>query len=125
MPLVEEGWTQHPVTAEVFRIYLEELLHQAAAEGMSPDTLVLCCTHYPLLRPMIAKAVPAGMRVIDSAEATAESAARLFRQKEGGAGSPAVQIRCFATDSVEKFERLGSRFLERPVGNVELVDLGG
>jgi glutamate racemase len=38
---------------------------------------------------------------------------------------PQVEIRCFATDSVEKFERLGSRFLERPVGIVELVDLGG
>jgi glutamate racemase len=126
VPLVEEGWTQHPVTAEVFRIYLDELLQQAAAEGMSPDTLVLGCTHYPLLRPMIAKAVPPGMRVIDSAEATAEAAARLFHQEAGVEDSqPVSPIRCFATDSVEKFERLGSRFLERPVGTVELVDLGG
>jgi glutamate racemase len=125
VPLVEEGWTQHPVTTEVFRIYLEELLHQSKEEGMSPDTLVLGCTHYPLLRPMIAKAVPAGMRVIDSAEATAETAARLFHLEAGGTSSPAAQVRCFATDSVEKFERLGSSFLERPVGNVELVDLGG
>jgi glutamate racemase len=126
VPLVEEGWTQHPVTAEVFRIYLDELLQQAAAEGMSPDTLVLGCTHYPLLRPMIAKAVPPGMRVIDSAEATAEAAARLFHQEAGVEDSqPVPPIRCFATDSVEKFERLGSRFLERPVGTVELVDLGG
>ena len=126
VPLVEEGWTQHPVTAEVIRIYLDELLHQAAAEGMAPDTLVLGCTHYPLLRPLIATAVPAGMRVIDSAEATAEAAARLFHQDGAQQGSPASQvIRCFATDSVEKFERLGSRFLEQPVGHVELVDLGG
>jgi glutamate racemase len=126
VPLVEEGWTQHPVTAEVIGIYLDELLHQAAAEGMSADTLVLGCTHYPLLRPLIAAAVPKGMRVIDSAEATAEAAARLFHQDETQQGSPAAQaIRCFATDSVEKFERLGSRFLEQPVGHVELVDLGG
>ena len=125
VPLVEEGWTQHPVTAEVFRIYLEELLQQAAAESMAPDTLVLGCTHYPLLRPMIANAVPVSMRVIDSAEATAEAAARLFHHENTGPGSPAAQIRCFATDSVEKFERLGSRFLERPVGHVELIDLGG
>ena len=125
VPLVEEGWTEHPVTAEVFRIYLEELLHQAAAEGMRPDALVLGCTHYPLLRPLIARAVPSGVHVIDSAEATAEAAARMFHRPERAVGAHAAEIRCFATDSVEKFERLGSRFLERPVGHVELIDLGG
>ncbi|MGH9600602.1 MAG: glutamate racemase [Terracidiphilus sp.] len=133
VPLVEEGWigegrTSHPVTAEVIRIYLGELLGEAAAQGFNADTLVLGCTHYPLLRPLIERAVPAGMRVIDSAEAAAEAAARLFN---GGAAvttaeSPAqTEIRCFATDSVEKFERMGSRFLGRPVGSVELIDLGG
>jgi len=110
----------------VFRIYLHELLREASAEGMSPDTLVLGCTHYPLLRAMIEKAVPAGMRVIDSAEATAEAAAQLFHPQASGEHLPLGQaVCCFATDSVEKFERLGSRFLERPVGHVELVDLGG
>ena len=125
VPLVEEGWTDHTVTAQVIRIYLDQLLGEAAAEGLNPDTLVLGCTHYPLLRPLIESAVPAGMRVIDSAEATAETAARLLSPLEAGNLAPAAQVRCFATDSVEKFERLGSRFLDRPVGHVELVDLGG
>jgi glutamate racemase len=125
VPLVEEGWTNHPVTAEVIRIYLAELNAKAAAQGMNPDTLVLGCTHYPLLRPLFESAVPAGMRVIDSAEVTAEAAVRLFGQHSAGALPPADQIRCFATDSVEKFERLGSRFLNQSVGKVELVDLGG
>jgi glutamate racemase len=141
VPLVEEGWTtcgradaacaagesslQAKVTAEVIRIYLAELLADAATQGMNPDTLVLGCTHYPLLRPLIESAVPAGMRVIDSAEATAEIAARLFGHHEAGKPSPEARIRCFATDSVEKFERLGSRFLGQPTGKVELVDLGG
>jgi glutamate racemase len=129
VPLVEEGWTDHPVTAEVLRIYLNELNREATAQGLKPDTLVLGCTHYPLLRPLlesvIASAVPSGMRVIDSAEAVAETAVRLFHPQQTGNLPPATQLRFFATDSVEKFERLGSRFLERPVGNVELVDLGG
>jgi glutamate racemase len=138
VPLVEEGWTDHPVTADVIRIYLEELNAQAAAEGLVPDTLVLGCTHYPLLRPLISRAVPAGLRVIDSAEAAADAAALVFAQPEpprsilpqGEGGTmdeiaPETTLRCFATDSVEKFERLGSRFLDRPVGKVELVDLGG
>ena len=133
VPLVEEGWTDHPVTAEVIRIYLNELNAEAAAQGMNPDALVLGCTHYPLLRPLIERAVPAGMRVIDSAEAAAEAAVRYFNGRAALAATPSAgqdappepQLRCFATDSVEKFERLGSRFLNRPVGKVELVDLGG
>jgi glutamate racemase len=128
VPLVEEGWTDHPITAEVIRIYLDELLRDAAAQGMNPDTLVLGCTHYPLLRRLIERAVPAGMRVIDSADAAADAAvARFNSHLEHSSISPpqAPELRCFATDSVDKFERLGSRFLGRPVGKVELVDLGG
>ena len=128
VPLVEEGWTSHPVTAEVIRIYLDELATDANAAGLNPDTLVLGCTHYPLLRPLIEQAVPNGLKVIDSAEAAAEAAARLFNgraQPRGVDEAGSTEIHCFATDSVEKFERLGSRFLGRPVGKVELVDLGG
>jgi glutamate racemase len=151
VPLVEEGWTSHPVTAEVIEIYLNELRAEAAALGMNPDTLVLGCTHYPLLRPLIEQAVargaPSGIQVIDSAESAAAAARSKLRvesadsagrpilsesaeagaDRVGGTSSPAPQaeIRCFATDSVDKFERLGSRFLGRPVGRVELIDLGG
>ena len=143
VPLVEEGWTAHPVTAEVIRIYLDELTTQATAAGLKPDALVLGCTHYPLLRPLIEHAVQETIKVIDSAESAADAAVRLFNgrarypiQPEEGQGPsgwmgtsevrpPNTEIRCFATDSVEKFERLGSRFLGHPVGKVELVDLGG
>lgn len=130
VPLVEEGWTNHHVTEQVMRIYLDELLDQAYASGHNPDALVLGCTHYPLLRPIFERIVPPGVAVIDSAEATAEEASRRFQipaaSRSGTGPAPAAaQIRCFATDSVEKFERLGSRFLGHPVGRVELVDLGG
>jgi glutamate racemase len=130
VPLVEEGWTDHPVTEEVIEIYLNELRAEAAAEGMNPDTLVLGCTHYPLLRPLIERAVRPGRMVIDSAESTAKMAAELLNgralgSKHGHSQRLSTEIHCFATDSVDKFERLGSRFLGRPVGNVELIDLGG
>ena len=127
VPLVEEGWIDHPVTGEVIRIYLDELTRDAATEGLQPDTLVLGCTHYPLLRSAIERAVPLGVRVIDSAEAVADSAAQLFGPRIAGSAAPSPEpsLHFFATDSVEKFQRLGSRFLERPVGKVQLVDLGG
>jgi glutamate racemase len=134
VPLVEEGWidpsvSTGKVTDEVIRIYLAELIAEAAAERLNPDVLVLGCTHYPLLRSLLEAGVPAGVRVIDSAQAAAEAAALLIngslaQPSESLLASPA-QIRCFATDSVEKFERLGSRFLGHPVGKVQLVDLGG
>jgi glutamate racemase len=133
VPLVEEGWIEHPVTAEVVRIYLTELLEEAGAARQSPDTLVLGCTHYPLLRGLLEREIremtgPAGVRLVDSAEATAEEAARrvLVSARHGKSEARTEpSIRCFATDSVEKFERLGTRFLGLQVGKVELVDLGG
>ena len=140
VPLVEEGWISHRVTDAVVRIYLGELTSDAAAAGLTADTLVLGCTHYPLLRPLIERAAPRGITVIDSAESTAEAAALLINngcqvqpgEAHAASGSlethPCVgqtEIHCFATDSVDKFERLGSRFLGRPTGKVQLVDLGG
>ncbi len=137
VPLVEEGWIEHAVTEQVVRIYLDEMLAESAAAGLRPDALVLGCTHYPLLRPVLERAVPTGVAVIDSAEATAARVAEAMARRrnwDGRMDSPAngvpaadgaARIRCFATDSVAKFERLGSRFLGQPVGAVELVDLGG
>jgi glutamate racemase len=133
VPLVEEGWVDPSsamgaVTSQVIRIYLGELIEQASAAGLTPDVLVLGCTHYPLLHTFFQAEVPAGIRVIDSAQATAETASRMIEPLPGFAREGRAEntlIRCFATDSVDKFERLGSRFLGQPVGRVQLVDLGG
>ncbi len=143
VPLVEEGWTSHPVTEQVIRIYIDELLADARGASLNPDTLVLGCTHYPLLRTLIEAAVPPGMRVIDSAEAAAQAASRLIDGRAAAAPQPIFAassaerigllpnpapetcLRFFATDSVDKFQRLGSAFLGRPVPRVHLVDLGG
>jgi glutamate racemase len=148
VPLVEEGWigeeapgekmpgriasagdaARASVTAQVLRIYLGEALQEAPASR----ALLLGCTHYPLLRQAIERTlVELGrpLRVIDSAQATARAVERvLSEQGMGHAGrSDAGDATCefFATDSVQKFEQLGSRFLGRPVGKVQLVDLGG
>ncbi len=128
VPLVEEGWVDHPVTAEVVRIYLTELLQQAQEAELDPDTLVLGCTHYPLLRPMMEAALSPAIRVIDSAEATATQAARMLAshvRPSGPGGTPSRRCRFFATDSVAKFQGLGARFLGSAIEEVELVDLGG
>jgi len=128
VPLVEEGWIDHPVTREVTGIYLDDLLSHATQAGMTADTLVLGCTHYPLLRSVIENslrkhAIGQAIRVIDSAHATAEQAATRLGLHSELEREPQVQF--YATDSVEKFRALGSRFLGRAVDGVELIDLGG
>src|SRR5215469_16699055 len=67
VPLVEEGWIAHPVTEQVARIYMSE----ATAEADGADVLVLACTHYPLIAPLLRRIVPESMQIVDSAESTA------------------------------------------------------
>jgi glutamate racemase len=135
VPLVEEGWigedgdaARASVTAQVLRIYLGEALRDAPESR----ALLLGCTHYPLLRTEIERTLGelgCPLRVIDSAQATARAVARVLSENDGahGASTRIGEATCefFATDSVRKFERLGSRFLGRPVEGVQLVDLGG
>ena len=70
VPLVEEGWIDHPVTEEVARIYLKEAF---ADEFKSADVLLLGCTHYPLVTDLFAAALPCGVRIIHQPEATARA----------------------------------------------------
>ena len=125
VPLVEEGWTTHPVTREVLAIYLDELTQEARAASMAPDSLVLGCTHYPLLRTEIEALVPPGIRVIDSAQVTAAAVRRMIGFERTGPAQEIASIRFYATDGLERFRALGSRFLVEPIDNVTLIDLGG
>jgi glutamate racemase len=133
VPLVEEGWIEHPVTDEVLRIYLD----QALTAAPNADTLLLGCTHYPLLEPAIRRTLEVlghPLTIIDSADATARATAQLVAKHfptplavASGDGSGARDSCCtfYATDSVEKFQRLGSSFLGRALDKVHLIDLGG
>lgn len=120
VPLVEEGWVEHPVTEQVARIYLSEAF---ADESHDADVLVLGCTHYPLIKPLLRRVAPAHVKIVDSAESTAHAVAG----RVGGLTVPSQavlsRLKFFATDSVEKFKRMGSRFLGQAVEEVVHVDL--
>ncbi|MBB5328719.1 glutamate racemase [Tunturiibacter gelidoferens] len=125
VPLVEEGWTNHPVTDDVLKIYLTEALAAAPAT----QTLLLGCTHYPLIEQAIHRTLDAighPLTIIDSADAAARATAALVAQQFPDRTSDAKPTCTFyATDSIEKFQRLGSNFLGQPVAEVNLIDLGG
>ncbi len=126
VPLVEEGWINHPVTDQVLKIYLAEAL----AAAPSAHTVLLGCTHYPLLEPAIRRALTAlghPIPLIDSAHATAQAAAALVAERfpQAAPAAPSPTCTFYATDSIEKFQRLGSSFLGQPLPTVDLIDLGG
>ena len=125
VPLVEEGWVEHPVTEQVARIYLSEAFADDAGD-FDADVLVLGCTHYPLIKPLLRRVAPQHIAIVDSAESTAEDVARQLRIEPQTArgerrGSPGLKF--FATDSAEKFRTMGTRFLGLPVEDVLHVDL--
>lgn len=118
VPLVEEGWLDTPITEQVARVYTIEALRSASA---NVDVLVLGCTHYPLLHPLLRRVVPQRIAIVDSAEATARALLPMLGEHSLGAGEPGYRF--FVTDSVEKFRRQAPLFLGFAAENVERADL--
>lgn len=118
VPLVEEGWFDHPAT----RLVAEEYLKPVMAERV--DTLVLGCTHYPLLKPLFQDITDGQVRLIDSAEAMADIAADLIKQKNlGNTGRRPPEYLFCVSDVPYRFQTIGERFLGRTLPRVEMVRL--
>jgi glutamate racemase len=123
VPLVEEGWTDHAVTEEVARIYLSELFadcERTWSGKASADVLVLGCTHYPLLTTLLKRVLPTSVTMVDSAHAVATQVAGMLPSRSADI-SP--QRKFYATDSLDKFQTLGARFLGHRISDVQLVTL--
>jgi glutamate racemase len=110
VPLVEEGWFEHPVTRTVIEGYLAPLLRRRI------DTLVLACTHYPLLKPAIQRVVGRDVTLVDSAE----TCAQYVRERLGqlgllcGSRRRLGKIHPFVTDEPDRFGAAAARFLGLP-----------
>lgn len=118
VPLVEEGWVDHPVTRLTAFEYLTPMLAQ------NIDTLVLGCTHYPLLKPLLSSVLGPGVQLVDSAEAISLRVAALL--KEMNLQNPqenAPQHVFHVTDVPHRFQEIGERFLGRALGTVRLESL--
>lgn len=131
VPLAEEGWAESDVARAVAAHYLADL------SGGRVDTLVLGCTHYPILRRVIEETVGRGVQLIDSGEAVAESVASLL-EEEGlvrAGGHPAESARerrlCddldhfYVTDAAARFAQVAERFLGTAPSVLEAVEVWG
>ena len=119
VPLVEEGWLDTAATRIIAHEYLDPIAEARV------DTLVLGCTHYPLLKPVIGNVVGRDVRLIDSAEETAAETAAVLREKGlAHSQTDTAKYRFIASDAPEQFLRVGQRFLGASIDRVETVTLG-
>ena len=119
VPLVEEGWFEHPAAELIAREYLAPL----TAAGIG--ALVLGCTHYPLLKPLLQRVLGPDVRLIDSGEETARVVVSSIRDRglEAPAGGPATH-RFVVSDDEARFRQVGARFIGDRLSRAEVVPLG-
>lgn len=122
VPLVEEGWTDDPVTETVAGRYLDELLHKDI------DTLIMGCTHYPLLRRLLRRMVGEGVTLVNPAYETALALGRLLdargmRHEWAADVENSGRHSFYASDSVEKFHRFADSILPYDTGATQLVQI--
>ncbi|WP_165077864.1 MULTISPECIES: glutamate racemase [unclassified Desulfovibrio] len=125
VPMAEEGWMEGPIVEGVARRYLDGLF-TADEPAHRPDTLVLGCTHFPLLLGALQNVVGPGVTIVDSAATTAESVEGELRAR--GLLNPGAERgtwRFLTTDNPDRFARTGGHFLGSPLmaAQIELVDL--
>lgn len=116
VPLVEEGWLEGSITDQIIRTYLKPLLRKKI------DTLILGCTHYPLLREAIQKAVPSRVRIIDSVAPTVQKLASIL-DKKGLRYLPSRrgELHIYVSDKPRNFIRVGEKFLGECLHHVKVV----
>lgn len=118
VPLAEEGWAEHPVARLAAEEYLAPLRQHAI------DTLVLGCTHYPLLKPTLRALLGEQVTLVDSATETANCVETLLRRDQLFRRANPHPPRFFVTDVPFRFERVGGAFLGAPLADVEQVEIG-
>jgi glutamate racemase len=117
VPLAEEGWLDTDVTRQTAEIYLERL----GSAGI--DTLILACTHYPLLKNVIGGIMGSKVELIDSAEETARAVKSRLKKEDLTGNHSNPEYRFFVSDIPLQFQEIGDRFLGRRLGKVEQVDI--
>lgn len=117
VPLVEENWIQQSETFSIAEKYLQILIDQKI------DTLILGCTHYPLLKDVIQKVIGPGVTIIDSAYSTALASRKILEENKLLESQTHPQRLFFVTDEAERFQKMGEKFLGKSILKVERIIL--
>jgi len=117
VPLAEEGWVDGEVTSAVAETYLAQM------RDAGVDTVILGCTHYPILKQAIGKVMGADVNLVDSALVLAEAVAEDLKRRDAESDASEPTLELLVSDVPQRFAELSERFLAHPVGDVELVDL--
>ncbi len=122
--LAEEGWSDGPIVEGVIHRYLDDVF-VAGATDAHPDTLVLGCTHFPVLAPALRKVLGDRIAIVDSAATTADALASVLAERGLLRAEGPGAVTLLATDGPERFARVGAVFLGQPLApaDVEVVDL--
>lgn len=115
VPLAEEGWINHPVTKMTIREYLQPFISK------NIDTLILGCTHYPILKPAIRKFLGNEIKLVDSAIAISNELKNILPDKET---ESLGKSKFFVSDNEEKFNKIASLILKHPIEPIKTVKLG-
>ncbi|MAV70406.1 MAG: glutamate racemase [Candidatus Marinimicrobia bacterium] len=118
VPLAEEGWVSGDVPKSIAEIYLKEI------KKSNIDTIILGCTHYPLIKLVISKILGDEINLIDSGKAAAESVEEILIRKNLKADiRNTPEINCYVTDSAETFIILADKFLTSPINSIKHIEL--
>ncbi len=121
VPLVEEGWLKDPVTEEVARRYLDELMHQGI------DSLILGCTHYPLLRSLLRRITGESVTLVNPAYETAKELESLLKEKglanPGGGTDGADRYQFFVSDAADKFKHFANSILPYDIETTKKINI--
>ena len=118
VPLVEEGWIKGEIPKSIARVYLKEIKESKI------DTLILGCTHYPILKPVISEVLGRGIKLIDSGKASAKSVKKiLIKESINAENENHGIIKCYVTDSIESFNSMVGTFLKLPINSIKHVEL--
>jgi len=116
VPLVEEGWLEGEIPEKVAINYLSPLL----SNGI--DTLILGCTHYPLMKPLLSKVLGGGITLVDSAAETARETVRLLDEMQIKSTGEKRANQFFVSDLPRRFESMGKRFLGEPIESIAIAE---
>lgn len=117
VPLVEEGWNNGKITEDIINVYLKDLVNKKI------DTIILGCTHYPLLKSTIKKVIGNKINIIDSANAVALAVKNLLVEKDLLKGDGKATYKFYVSDGPEKFKNIGNKFLGKKILTVNKVEI--